>query len=45
MDIKKQLDQQQQKIIEQLERGEDIQLSYQKSKNKLHIKKIKVEKI
>lgn len=44
-DIKKQLEVRKVEILEQLEKGEDIQISYQKSKNKLHVKKIKVERL
>lgn len=45
MDIKKQLIENLDKIIEQLEKGKDIQISFQKSKNQLHLKIVTTEKI
>lgn len=44
-DIKRQLEKSQEKIITELEKGKDIQVSYQKSKNRLHIKAIEVKRI
>lgn len=43
--IKKQLLERLPEIIQQLEKGKDLQISYQKSKNKLHLKSITVEKL
>lgn len=44
-EIKNQLEEHQQKIIEQLEKGKDVQISFQKSKKKLHAKTMEVNKI
>jgi len=44
-DIKKQLLERLPEIIQQLEKGKDLQISFQKSKGQLHLKSITVEKI
>ncbi len=44
-DIKKQLQEHQPRIVEELAAGKDIQISYQKSKNRLHLKAVEVKKI
>lgn len=43
--IKKSIINQLDKIIEELLKDNDIQLSYQKSKNQLHVKKINISKL
>lgn len=45
LNIKKQLKKHQPRIVEELQAGKDIQISYQKSKNRLHLKAVEVKKI
>lgn len=44
-DIEKQLQDHQPRIVEELQAGKDIQISYQKSKNRLHLKAVSTKKI
>ena len=44
-DIEQQLKKHQPRIVEELEAGKDIQISYQKSKNRLHLKAVEVKRI
>ncbi len=44
-EIEQQLKDHQPRIVEELTAGKDIQISYQKSKNRLHLKAVEVKKI